>query len=80
MPHVAQEEASDGYCAMPALLPESSTLSRDIYALLGVVPTSVSDLSEKLGLSGVMIRIALIEMELNGEIERCPGDAVVRCV
>jgi DeoR/GlpR family transcriptional regulator of sugar metabolism len=45
-----------------------------------VVPTSVSDLSEKLGLSGVMIRIALIEMELNGEIERCPGDAVVRCV
>jgi predicted Rossmann fold nucleotide-binding protein DprA/Smf involved in DNA uptake len=65
---------------MPALLPESSTLSADIYGLLGVVPTSIAQIAEKLGISPVSIRIALIEMELNGEIERYPGDAVIRCV
>jgi DNA processing protein len=78
--YLAKEDSPDGYEAMPALLPESSTLAKDIYGLLGVVPTSVSELSEKLGISPVSIRIALIEMELNGEIERYPGDAVIACM
>jgi len=78
--YIAHEEPEDVYYAMPALLPEISTLSADIYALLGVVPTAIEDLSEKLGISAVTIRIALIEMELNGEITRYPGDAVVRCL
>ena len=77
---MAREEACEEYSAMPPLLPETSSLIRDIGALLSTVPTPVSALSEKLGLSPVMIRIALIEMELNGEIERYPGDCVISCV
>lgn len=78
-PSIAQEESLDSYEAMPPLLPESSTLSGDIYSLLSMVPTSVVELAQKLNISPVMIRIALIEMELNGEISRYPGDCVVRC-
>ena len=78
--YIAREETTEEYTAMPPLLSETSSLTADIAALLGVVPTSVSQLSEKLGLSAVMIRIALIEMELNGEIERYPGDCVVACL
>ena len=77
---LAEEDVADGYEPMPMIFPETSTLSQDIYALLGVVPTSIVSIAEKLGVSAVVIRIALIEMELNGEIQRYPGDAVVRCM
>jgi DNA processing protein len=44
---------------------------------LTTVPTSVADLASHLCLSPIVVRSMLIELELDGLIERYPGDAVI---
>lgn len=74
----AHEDEEEPYEPMPPLLTESSSLSSDILAILNNVPISVEDIARSLKISPVLIRVALIDMELNGEIQRYPGDAVYR--
>ena len=77
-PYKAFEQEEEPYEPMPPLLTESSTLAADILSVLNNVPISIADLAFRLKISPVLIRVALIDMELNGEIERYPGDAVYR--
>lgn len=67
------EEHFDHFIALPT---DYEDLHLRIKASLTTVPTAIKDLAAHLCVSPLVVRIALVEMELNGEIEHYPGDAV----
>lgn len=55
-----------------------TVLSQRIYEVLTMVPTTIQEISQHLAISPVMVRVCLVEMEINGDIQRYPGDRVMR--
>lgn len=52
------------------------SLYADIYQALNTSPIPIEDLARHVGTSSTVTRIILVEMELDGIIERYPGDCV----
>ncbi len=67
------EEAFDHFISLPT---DYEDLHLRIKTALTTVPTPIKELASYLSVSPLVVRIALVEMELNGEIEHYPGDAV----
>ncbi len=84
IPSVVKQSVPDSLVSSGALSSDIFTEKKeeDVYsslqAALTMVPTSVDDLSTALGVSSFQVRALLVEMELNGEIQHYPGDAVLR--
>lgn len=72
------EPFEDEYDTAPAIIENAESVCKTIYDALTVVPVSVCELSITLSLSPSLVRACLVDMELNGEIERYPGDMVLR--
>lgn len=70
------ENSDDEYEPMSSI-PVESDLYERIKQALTMVPVTIEDLSAYLSVPDIAVRIALVDMELNGEIERYPGDAVM---
>jgi DNA processing protein len=71
----AAEPLEEAYEVIP---PADEALMERVLNALTVAPTAISDLASHVSASPIVVRSLLIELELNGEIERYPGDAVVR--
>jgi DNA processing protein len=72
------EPLEDDYDAYPVVENVDRNVCQTIYESLTIAPVLVSELSMTLKLSPALVRACLVDMELNGEIERYPGDMVLR--
>lgn len=73
--HESSEECT--YDAVPDTIDINDDLIVRIRSLLSFVPTSIQDIAQRLEQSPIMVRIALVEMEINGEVEHHLGDHVI---
>jgi len=72
------EPLTEEYDSSPVLVQNADEVYTLIYSSLTMAPVSVCELSTTLSLSPSLVRACLVDMELNGEIERYPGDMVLR--
>lgn len=69
--------SDDTYEVYPSMADINDDLIGRVRSLLSFVPTSVQDIAQRLDQSPIMVRIALVEMEINGEVDHYPGDCVL---
>jgi len=77
-PLTAKDRSDNGNPTELDAQPPHGDLPDRILGLLGPAPVSVDDIVRETAEPAGLVRGALLELELAGQIERQPGDFVVR--